>query len=186
MSIIYNFLGQIAHNVSAVDEGFYDAIRKCVAFCTIKTLGGVERGRRSRPSGTKLREPLGPKRPQTCYAKLGLTVIDKRTILKYNNSKEHTMKTIESTLKKITDILPENIGISQGYIVDIHNQKSKLMDIVIYEKDYCTEKESFPCEHVIAAAITRDLIDADKINELYEDIESVKILNRNSKKEFVP
>jgi hypothetical protein len=89
------------------------------------------------------------------------------------------LKTIESTLKKITDILPENIGISTGYIVDIHNQKSKPMDIVIYEKDYCTEKEYFPCEHVIAAGIMRDLIDADKTHELYEDIESVKILNRN-------
>jgi hypothetical protein len=88
------------------------------------------------------------------------------------------MKTIESTVKKITNILPENIGISKGYIVDINNQKSKLMDIVIYEKDYCAEKEYFPCEHVIAAGIVQDLRDADEINELYEAIESVKILNR--------
>ncbi|WP_083820264.1 hypothetical protein [Leadbettera azotonutricia] len=29
------------------------------------------------------------------------------------------------------------------------------------------------------AGIVKDLMDADKVNELYEDIESVKILNRN-------
>jgi hypothetical protein len=91
------------------------------------------------------------------------------------------MQTIESTLKKITNILPENIGISKGYIFDMHNQKSKLMDIVIYEKDYCNEKENFPCEHVIAAGIVKDLIDAEKVNKLYEDIESVKKLNRKIK-----
>jgi hypothetical protein len=43
--------------VANVYEGFYGA--KCVAFCAIKTLGGVERGRRSRPSETEPRGPLG-------------------------------------------------------------------------------------------------------------------------------
>jgi hypothetical protein len=33
----------IAHNVPAVYEGFYGAIKKCAAFCAIKTLGGVRR-----------------------------------------------------------------------------------------------------------------------------------------------
>jgi hypothetical protein len=51
-------LAQISYNVPAVDEGFYRAI---------KTLGGVERGGRSRPSEMEPRGPLGPKRSQTCY-----------------------------------------------------------------------------------------------------------------------
>jgi hypothetical protein len=60
---IFNyFLNKVcgmSHNVPAVYESFYGAIKKCVAFCAIKTLGGVKRGRRSRPSET---EPQGAKR----------------------------------------------------------------------------------------------------------------------------
>jgi hypothetical protein len=89
------------------------------------------------------------------------------------------METIESAIRKITAILPENTCISKGCIVDINNNKSKPMDIVIYEKEHCTTEGYFPCENVVAAGIVKDIIDADKIQELYDDIESVKILNRS-------
>jgi hypothetical protein len=71
--ILQPILGRIAYNVPAVYEGFYGAIKKCVAFCAIKTLGKVERGRRSRPSETEPRGALAPKRIQTCYVQLGRT-----------------------------------------------------------------------------------------------------------------
>jgi hypothetical protein len=91
------------------------------------------------------------------------------------------METIESAIRKIIAILPENTGISKGCIVDINNKKSEPMDIVFYEKGYCVTEGFFPCEHVIAAGIVKDIIDSDKTIELYEDIESVKILNRSLK-----
>jgi hypothetical protein len=67
MSMVF---GPIALN-RIVYEGFYGTIKKCATFYAIKTLGGVERERRSRPSETEPRGALALKRPQTLLCTVG-------------------------------------------------------------------------------------------------------------------
>jgi hypothetical protein len=67
-------LGQMAHNVPAV----YDVLSARIRALRSKdqgwqNVGGVERGRRSRPSETEPRAALAAKHIQTCYVQCART-----------------------------------------------------------------------------------------------------------------
>ena len=94
----------------------------------------------------------------------------------------------ENVLKKILGTyLPKRYAVDSGFVVDALDNRSKQMDIVIYEAGYTPVfeivegKRFFPCETVTAVGQVRTKIGSrEEMQECLENIKSVKQLDRSN------
>src|SRR5688572_5877693 len=83
-------------------------------------------------------------------------------------------------------VLPGNIGVGSGIVIDSFGGKSKQQDIVIYEKHLCpvfsindtAEATYYPIEGVMAVGEVKSSLDKDKLEDAFAKIDSVKSLSR--------
>ncbi|MBU3262213.1 hypothetical protein KPG71_19540 [Roseovarius sp. PS-C2] len=83
-------------------------------------------------------------------------------------------------------VLPGNIGIGSGIVVDSFGGLSKQQDIVIFEKHLCPvfsindtpEATYYPIEGVLAVGEVKSSLDRAKLEDAFSKIQSVKSLNR--------
>ena len=83
-------------------------------------------------------------------------------------------------------VLPGNIGVGSGIVIDSFGGKSKQQDIVIYERHLCpvfsindtAEATYYPIEGVMAVGEVKSSLDKDKLEDAFAKISSVKSLNR--------
>lgn len=83
--------------------------------------------------------------------------------------------------------IPKRYGVESGFVIDAQDNKSKQMDIVIYESEHAPifeivpEKRFFPCETVVAVGQVRtDIGSKTSLNECFENIRSAKSLDRSN------
>ena len=81
----------------------------------------------------------------------------------------------ESELRrKLSSLLPRNVGVGSGCVIDSFGGTSKQMDIVIYEKEFCPvfcvndnpESSYFPCEGVIAVGEVKSSLNGDELDDI--------------------
>lgn len=83
-------------------------------------------------------------------------------------------------------ILPGNIGIGSGIVIDSFGGVSKQQDIVVFEKHLCPvftindtpEATYYPIEGVLAVGEVKSSLDKDKLEDAFSKIQSVKSLSR--------
>ena len=83
-------------------------------------------------------------------------------------------------------VLPGNVGIGSGIVVDSFGGLSKQQDIVVFEKHLCPvfsindtpEATYYPIEGVLAVGEVKSSLDRAKLEDAFSKIHSVKSLNR--------
>lgn len=88
--------------------------------------------------------------------------------------------------EKLGKVLPANISVGSGFVIDSFQHTSKQTDIIIYEKDICPvfsiantpETTYYPCESVLAIGEVKSNLDSDDIEDAFRKIESVKSCQR--------
>lgn len=87
---------------------------------------------------------------------------------------------------KFVKLLPGNIAVGSGIVMDSFGGKSKQQDIVIYERDICPvfsindtpEATFYPVESVVAVGEVKSTLDKATIADSFAKIASVKALKR--------
>jgi hypothetical protein len=95
-------------------------------------------------------------------------------------AREHVVR------EKLGRVLPANISVGSGFVIDSFQHTSKQTDIIIYEKDICPvfsiantpETTYYPCESVLAVGEVKSTLDTDDIEDAFRKIESVKSCQR--------
>ncbi|MGX1198495.1 DUF6602 domain-containing protein [Parvibaculum sp. MBR-TMA-1.3b-4.2] len=85
-------------------------------------------------------------------------------------------------------ILPGNVGVGSGIVVDSYGGQSKQQDVVIYEKHICPvftyndtpEATHFPVEGVIAVGEIKSTLNSATLKDAFEKIASAKALRRRA------
>ena len=83
-------------------------------------------------------------------------------------------------------VLPGNIGIGSGIVIDSFGGQSKQQDIVVFEKHLCPvfsindtpEATYYPVEGVLAVGEVKSSLDKAKLEDAFSKIQSVKSLSR--------
>lgn len=96
----------------------------------------------------------------------------------------------ENVLKSIlTKYIPKRYFVDSGFVIDALGNKSKQMDIIIYEANYTPVfeivegKRFFPCETVVAVGQVRTKIGSrKKMRDCLNNVKSVKELDRSNKR----
>ena len=86
----------------------------------------------------------------------------------------------------LATVLPSGLSVGTGCVVDSYGTASRQIDIVLYERNICPvyrvndtpEATYFPCEGVVAVGEIKAAIDGPKLNDSFEKIKSVKMLQR--------
>lgn len=83
-------------------------------------------------------------------------------------------------------MLPSNLGIAAGFIVDFHGDISKQVDLIIYDKYKAAKFFSssgvvtIPCEFVYCVIEVKTTLQASELKEVHEHMLSVKELDRSA------
>lgn len=94
---------------------------------------------------------------------------------------------IENPVRNLlATVLPSDLSVGTGCVVDSYGGTSRQMDIVLYERDICPvyrvndtpEATYYPCEGVVAVGEIKASIDGAKLDDAFGKIESVKALRR--------
>lgn len=89
-----------------------------------------------------------------------------------------------SVRERLEQVLPVGIGVGSGFVIDSYGETSKQMDIVLFEKAFCPrfsyseEATYYPCEGVIAVGEIKSTIGKEELKDIFEKIESAKLLKR--------
>ena len=99
---------------------------------------------------------------------------------------------IESaTRKQIEALLPSVLGIGQGYIVDSYGNRSRQIDLIVFERSLCPvfsindtpESTYYPCEGVMAAIEIKSSLAKKGFEDACKKADSVRQLRRNFNEE---
>lgn len=92
----------------------------------------------------------------------------------------------KSVINFLDLILSGNLAVTSGFITDSNNQMSKQLDIIIYDKikaAHFFNSENItvmPCEFVYCVIEVKSRLKPNEMDNVYENMESVKKLKRNS------
>lgn len=87
---------------------------------------------------------------------------------------------------QLTEILPEKIGVSHGFVMDSSGEISKQMDIILYDKlntprIFASDSaQIFPVEATYACGEIKTFLDSDKLKDSFEKCSSYKNLCRKA------
>lgn len=92
---------------------------------------------------------------------------------------------------KFVKLLPGNIGVGSGIVIDSFGGRSKQQDIVLFERDICPvfsindtpEATFFPIESVLAVGEVKSTLDKATLEDCFSKIASVKTLKRFEEEE---
>lgn len=93
---------------------------------------------------------------------------------------EHVFRT------QLEEILPEKVGVSNGFVVDSEGGVSRQMDIILYDRQntpriFTSEgAQMFPVESTFACGEVKTSLDAAKLGDIYDKCLSYKRLLRNA------
>lgn len=87
---------------------------------------------------------------------------------------------------KIENLLPGNVGVGSGFVIDSHGMTSRQCDLVIYEKSYALkfainedyQNTYFNCESVIAVGEVKSNVGTREIRDVLEKFERIVKLER--------
>lgn len=85
---------------------------------------------------------------------------------------------------QLTEILPEKIGVSHGFVIDSNDGKSKQMDVILYDKMNTPRilggdgAQIFPVEATYACGEIKTSLNSEKFNDSFEKCLSYKNLSR--------
>ncbi len=95
----------------------------------------------------------------------------------------------KSVMKRLELLLPEGVGIGQGFVYDLNGTVSRQCDIILYEKDYClkavaNEDEAntyFNCESVIAVGEIKSKLVRSELEDCLNKFTQLSELSRDTK-----
>ena len=79
------------------------------------------------------------------------------------------------------------MGVGTGCVIDLIGNTSRQVDLILYEKSYCPvftiadNVSYYPCESVIAAGSVKSDIKKDELENIYENLASVRRLKKFTK-----
>ena len=86
----------------------------------------------------------------------------------------------------LTEILPEKIGVSHGFVIDSNNEVSKQMDIILYDKlntpriFSSDDAQIFPVEATYACGEIKTTLNSEALEDSFEKCLSYKRLCRKA------
>ncbi len=94
----------------------------------------------------------------------------------------------KEVIRKLELLLPNNIGVGSGCVIDSFDNTSRQMDIILYEKHLCPvfcineskETTYYPCEGVVAAGEIKSTLNSNELENIFKKVDSVKKLKRHS------
>ena len=87
---------------------------------------------------------------------------------------------------QLTDVLPEKIGVSHGFVVDSDGRVSRQLDIVLYDRMNCPRifsspgAQMFPVEMTYACGEIKTTLDKSRFKDSFEKCLSYKRLQRTA------
>ena len=92
----------------------------------------------------------------------------------------------EQFRSQLTDVLPEKVGVSHGFVVDADGQVSRQLDIILYDKMNCPRifsssgAQMFPVEMTYACGEIKTMLDRSKFKDSFDKCLSYKRLHRKA------
>ncbi len=96
------------------------------------------------------------------------------------SAREHEVR------RKLQSVLPTNVAVATGCVIDSFGNTSNQIDVVLFEKDHCPvfsinddpAATYIPCESVIAVGEIKSSLGTAEINDAVDKIAKVKLLRR--------
>lgn len=111
-------------------------------------------------------------------------------IAQIRNSIPHTGETgdlVERVFRtQLTEVLPEKVGVSNGFVVDSKGDVSRQMDIILYDRQNTPRiftsagAQMFPVETTYACGEIKTDMDSAQLADSFQKCQSYKRLSRNS------
>ena len=100
-----------------------------------------------------------------------------------------------SARKHLEQILPSDVAVGTGCVIDTYGHTSRQIDVILYERDICPvfrvnyddpKASYYPCEGVIAVGEIKSLIGKKELEDSFKKMASVKSLRRNYERPKYP